>query len=695
MVQDLEESAKKSAEELEKVRKKLRDLSDGMDSTIKMLLNGAKTEKEKIEITKEYNKQLEKDLAVLKRSNQDESLNIRIVENKIKQNKEFISELDKASSFAGTFGTKVKKVTGPLTKMYKGATLATLAFDGLTSAVKGAFSLAGSFLDAGKRVESFEDITKNFEKFPLIGTLTNKLGKSIDFNVSNFKTLAQVGADFNSSIIQLRYAAASANMPLLDFVDTISKNSDVLAGLFGTTQQGIARFQGLARGLRQITMNEFSQFGLTLNETSDFLATFLELERARGNTQRLTQDELLAGTQAYIRNLVILSKLTGEDIKAIDARNRQQAMNGRFQALLSGRTEEQANRLRLANSELQKINPLFGQLFEQVFAAGQATEANTAQLNMFSGGALVPAFKAFQNGQLSFEGLLNEVGRSSKALIGNNKALARASIIGGEFTEVFTAGAAGVRANSESIDEETKARKTQTAAAVATQDALQRAKSALEKQVTAGLELVFPDTETGIFSSVIKGLDKTAIALGQFSILNAVFDVGKKALRVVSPAGFLISKVFNPKGGQKPDTSGNVPTVVSPDDDMTIMPMYRDGSKGFKDFGSGTLVKLHNKETVIPLNSPMGKVVASLEGAKLDQNPQKVENITNTISNVTAGDTDYDRLAAVFSQGFSTLAGKMDESVNRLNMIAGASAKTADNTGKQIKTLARNPYSVV
>ena len=695
MVQDLEESAKKSAEELEKVRKKLRELSDGMDSTIKMLLNGAKTEKEKIEITKEYNKQLEKDLAVLKRSNQDESLNIKIVENKIKQNKEFISELDKASSFAGTFGTKVKKVTGPLTKMHKGALLATLAFDGLTTAVKGAFSLAGGLLDAGKRVESFEDITKHFEKFPLIGTLTNKLGKSIDFNVSNFKTLAQVGADFNSSIIQLRYAAASANMPLLDFVDAVSKNSEVLARLFGTTQQGIARFQGLARGLRQITMNEFSQFGLTLNETSDFLATFLELERARGNTQRLTQDELLAGTQAYTRNLVILSKLTGEDIKAIDARNRQQAMNGRFQALLSGRTEEQANRLRLANSELEKINPLFGQLFEQVFAAGQATEANTAQLNMFSGGALVPAFKAFQNGQLSFEGLLNEVGRSSKALVSNNKALARASIIGGEFTEVFTAGAAGVRANSESIDEETKARKTQTAAAVATQDALQRAKSALEKQVTRGLELVFPDTETGMFSSIIKGLDKTAIALGQFSVLNAVFDVGKKALRVVSPAGFLISKVFNPKGGQKPDTSGNVPTVVSPDDDMTMMPMYRDGSKGFRDFGSGTLVKLHNKETVIPLNSPMGKVVASLEGAKLDQNPQKVQNVTNTVSNVTAGDTDYDRLAAVFSQGFSTLAGKMDESVNRLNMIAGASAKTADNTGKQIKTLARNPYSVV
>jgi len=703
MADDIEligESAKKSAAELDKVRKRLKDMEDGLDATVKMLIKGADTDKKRIEITKLYNNQLKNDLELLKRSNQAEELEIKLLETKIDQNEKLIEQYNKSSSFLGSFGMMVKGSGKGLKGMTSQANLAKLAFQGIAGLGKGIVNLAGNFLDAEKKVEGIEDLTKHFKGIPFLGGAFNNLGKTLDFNISNFRTLAQLGADFNSSVLDMRYAAAAAGMPLLDFVDAVAKNSELFAQLFGTTQLGVKQFQGLAQRLRTLTMNEFSQFGLTLDETGEFLSSYLELERARGNIQRLTQADLIAGTAAYTKQLVLLSKLTGEDIKSIDARNRQQATNGKFQALLSGLSAEQADKMRLANSRLAQINPLFSQLFEETFAFGQAANTSTAQLNLFTGGALVPAFKAFKNGQIGFTELLNRVGEGNRYLIQNNSNLARATLVTGQFSDVLTAGAAGIRmaVNPEQIKKELEARDTATGELVKANDALKRFKAGVEKQTTDIIAPLFGDQAKGFYESAVRNLDKAGLSLAQFSIFNDVYDAGAKALRVVMSGsivagiGKAVRHLFKNKD-RMAESLTNADTVFP--DDMMNFPGYKTGSDGFRDFGKGTLVKLHDKETVIPLNSPMGKVVASLEGAKLDQNPQKVENINNAINNVTQGGDDFTQVATAITQGMNTLAGKMDESKRMLNTIAGASAQTAQNTGKANKLVARNPYSVV
>ena len=73
---------------------------------------------------------------------------------------------------------------------------------------------------------------------------------------------------------------------------------------------------------------------MNLEETSEFLVTQLEIQRARGNSERVSQMDLVSRTVEYAKNLTKLSKLTGIQVSELDATNRQLAVEGTFQASL-------------------------------------------------------------------------------------------------------------------------------------------------------------------------------------------------------------------------------------------------------------------------------------------------------------------------------------------------------------------------
>ena len=161
--------------------------------------------------------------------------------------------------------------------------------------------------DATKSVKGLEDlISLGLDDLSVVGPVFKQLARDVDVNVDAFAQLSKTGATFGSSIIALRKAQEDAMMPLEKFVDLISANSVTLAKLFGTVDRGVPQLSGFVDNLRDVTMDEFGKFGLTLDETSKFLGTFLELERARGNTTRFTQTQLMDATRAYTKDLVIL-----------------------------------------------------------------------------------------------------------------------------------------------------------------------------------------------------------------------------------------------------------------------------------------------------------------------------------------------------------------------------------------------------
>jgi hypothetical protein len=711
---DIDDQLDKTSSKLEKLDRELANLTKNLSSTSRSLLNNAKSTKDQDKISQLLIQSKQEELTSLRASDKYNTSAGKLKRfqllNEVRDLRQHSSELRKSRTFTGRLGSSFTKVTRGIRAFDPRVYLATKAIEGLQAVVKeitgtisgvisGIAKTSLDMLDAEKGVKNFEDATKHFKDSFFLSKFAD-LGKTVDFNISNFKTLALRGADFESSVTGMRYAAARAEMPLLQFVDAVAKNSELFAQLGGSVQQGVRNFEILAPALRNITRSQLSQFGLNLEDTNEFLSSYLELERARGNVEAFTRDDLITRTAAYSKQLVLLAKLTGDDVKQIDARNRQQATNGRFMAILSGMTEEQANRMRSANSELGKINPLFSQLFEQVTGFGVATDHNTAMLNQFSGGGLIPAFRAFKNGEIGFTELFNRVGEGSRFLTQNNSAIARASFVTGEFVDILNAGAAGIRkiVNPDTLLKEIKARDTATGTIISAYDAFERTTAAFQKQTVDNLiGPMFGDKANGIYKNIIGKLDKTAVGLMNFNLLSSVIDA-KRGMKV-----FIGNAVDSAKTIYNNITSGKNPfsglTSRTPQKDFIVddseIPEFYAGSKGFRDFGAGTPAILHGKEIVQPLNSPMGRVIASLDGAKLEQSPQKVQNITNAVSNIAQGTGDFSQVVAAINSMANSLGSKADETINRLNMIAGASAKTADNTGKQIKTLARNPYSIV
>jgi len=345
-------------------------------------------------------------------------------------------------------------IPGPIQLVKKGLNFLKDAVIGTGVAMaKTALALS----DTTKSIANIEDLVdQGFGELGLVGKGLKGFAREIDSNVESFTQLAKMGATFGSSIVQLRAAQADALMPLSKFTDLIGANSNLLAKLFGTVDQGVPQIAGLTRRLRDITEDEFAKFGLTLDDTSGFLTTFLELERARGNTQRMSQAQLLAGTQEYTKNLVILSKLTGESVDKLNEQNMAMAADGVFQSQL---TKMNADDAKLLSASIGNLPGPLQQFAKEMIGLGAPISDTSRELQAISGGRLGDAILAFQR-DLDPVAFQNAMKTISGDVMQNSEAFGQAALAGGGFGEALNAIVTqiGEAIDPDILDDEIKAR---------------------------------------------------------------------------------------------------------------------------------------------------------------------------------------------------------------------------------------------
>jgi len=305
---------------------------------------------------------------------------------------EFSDAIEAAQKDVKGFGRTLRSMPSPMGLVVKGLTFLKDAVIGTGVAMaKTALALS----DTTATIQSLEDLVdQGFGELPYAGKLLKEFSREIDSNVEAFSQLAKSGASFGSSIVMLRKAQADSLMPLGKFTDLVAKNSSTLARLFGTVDQGVPQIAGLMNNLGKLTMNEFAKFGLTLDDTSEYLGTFLELQRARGNVERMTQSQLLQGTREYTKNLVTLSKLTGESVDTLNEQNMAMAADGVFQSQLAKMNADDAQTLSLGISQLP--GPL-AQLAKEFVGLGAPISETSRELQAMSQGAFGDAIKVFQH----------------------------------------------------------------------------------------------------------------------------------------------------------------------------------------------------------------------------------------------------------------------------------------------------------
>ena len=441
--------------------------------------------------------------------------------------------------------------------------------------------------DASQTFGGVEDvIEKGFAEIPKIGPVMRGFGKEIDTNVEAFKQLAKSGASFGSSIVMLREAQNRAGMPLTKFTDLIGTNSQMLAKLFGTVDQGVPQIAGLTRSLRDITERDFAKFGLTLDDTSGFLTTFLELERARGNTTRMSQAQLLQGTAKYTKNLITLSKLTGESVDTLNEQNMAMAADGVFQSQLAGMNADDAKTLSLG---LQGLPGPLAQLGKEFIGLGSPISETSKELEAISGGRFGDAFKKFQNdGDLvAFQ---NSIKTISADVMQNSKAFGQASLAGGGFAEALNAMAI---ASGKAVDP-SEINKTQMQA---TGDNIKNLVN-LNSQVDL-VKSGFEDLRFKALTPLIYSGGKAAEATEALN--RSIRKFATEGWTGIKKMVGTVSNTLTGGSAQSTDNRERMKNLTKGlNADGSVIKNYKSGTDGFEQFGSGTVARLHGSEAVVP-----------------------------------------------------------------------------------------------
>ena len=323
-------------------------------------------------------------------------------------------ELTKLAKNAKTNNEEFKQLADQAAELARKMSINAKLQDDINST---ASKLVNTFFSLGDAAVTGKDnisfFTESVRNFPFVGAVAADLGKSLDFNIDQFRALASVGADFSQSLVQLRIASRDAFLPLLEFTDLVAKNSSQLAGLFGSVNQGAVALSGLTRSVRSNLIPEFAGLGITTENLNEFLGTFFELQRIQNRSQFRDQEQATQAIRSYTIEVDRIARLTGVQREALNDAIRAQRDDSVFQAYLRGLSVDQANQQQALVAGLQGLNPAVGDAVKNILSTGFPLGEFESTLVGTTDG-LLDNILALKSGEISTVEFTNRLAASSK-----------------------------------------------------------------------------------------------------------------------------------------------------------------------------------------------------------------------------------------------------------------------------------------
>ena len=718
IVQQVEKEFRTLAKDTSRYRRNL-------GSTIETIAKGAKTRKIQNQIIKEYTRGLKEKLAAEKGETKASKEKIKLIEEEIKA----------TEKLAGKFGI-IGKALDWVKKIFFGLAAATL-------------DTAKMLADAGQEVKGFSGLLKHFDEnnLGILGAGFQKVAESLDFTTANFKTLAKQGADFGQNMVEMRAAAQAANMPLLQFVDLIQQNTEGFSRLFGTTNQGQVAIATLARSMRDFTKEEMARFGLNFEETNEYMATYLELMRSQGRAETMSTQQLVTGSQAYVKQLVRLARLTGQSTDELNRSMEQQKQNGVLQAALAKRAPEEARRLGELVQSLGGATSAYGGLAVDMIAAGAPMTEVSRKLAGANSDILNIISKAISDPSMDISAVVSDMRAASNQMLKDFPQAA--AYFQGEFITMLDAAAtyAGkkVGENIMPSKEFQTAQQAFTEAAVGWQETVDLTKTNIEAVGVAMYKLTAKDGTGAIdkFEEALLGVTGKAREYAEKGTemlggSNFSFDTASKALKVfvvnwwskfkekmsdkstdAKGISYLWSEKFkedlmnkftdnkglssmwykdpgdteaeNQEKNRQHGTYGATPgdTEAENQEKNRQHGTYGATGKMFENFGSSTPVNLHGVEAVVPKNTAFGKALAMLETIK--NTKKSVETITTSFGTdkKVADDTSVNNNLALVEgvHRMVTTNEKLGDILNKLVTVGMMTEKNTKSTSKSVENM--------
>tara|TARA_B100000900_G_scaffold137292_1_gene116259 strand:- start:159 stop:2111 length:1953 start_codon:yes stop_codon:yes gene_type:complete len=639
---------------LEGAGKDITKIREALQGSSKALIKNTDTAKKQEAVVKELIKRNEKLRDHLKANNVLTEEQNEVIDDNIKVIKKHSDETKRASKGVFSF----KKILVEIGKFFLKTAMAVAKTGVEFAKTSSNIKTFGDALDAG------------LDEIPGIGRIMSVFGKELDDQTMMFKGLAQSGATFGSSLTTMGNFAYESGLSLVNFQKLIQDNSTTLAKLFGSVNAGIPQITGLARELKRFTMEELSGFGITMEETTEFLTTFAEIERARGRAGQLTQATLLAGTKEYAKNLTTLSRLTGESVRELDKRNRQLAADGVFAAKMAQMDADQQQRVLAA---LKLLPDSAKQAAKEFIGLGVPIGDLGKGLSVFSGGKFEEALLGFtrRSGKFTEEELLR--------LDGVFKSIGTTGIQGGD--AIASAALAGNDLAAQTLNVFSEMAGQQADMASFQQKSLEAQEGNTKKLVAVGdqLELVQAELQS-VNINLIKGLVIDEGSIGGKAIsafVDGETDISKAlADQLKSITNTVLGK------GRKEDG------IIDMNENDGFGPQAFNGTPGFQDFGSGTRATLHGSEMVLPERN-VGELAKQLAMA--------INSMPTTDTTATTSPSASSTVSAPNNQNqvFTQLADSNERIANHLNTLITIGSMTEKNTKETKIAVANSTGSLV
>jgi hypothetical protein len=342
-----------------------------------------------------------------------------------------------------------------------------------------------------KNADNLSYFASAFKEVPVLGPGFGLLAGSLDYTIEQYKSLSASGADFGKSMIGMRMAAQSAQMPLEDYIRLIKQNNEVLAGLFGTTNRGARELGRLSDTVRKNAGPQLAELGFGFDEINQFTTTYLSRQRAAGAQDYKNDLMATAAVTGYAKQLKTLSDLTGLHVENLDKEVQARKTDSVFQSYLASLAPDQRTSAEGLISSLSLIDKRLGEFGKEVIATGVPISDFNQQFGGVNGELLQILREFRESGAVDAPGTLS---RLSKAADGLATKFGPAQLAGGisETQDIIFALRNRAGDAQKVLADMNKAMDPATKQMIQLQDSTKRLKSAFEGVQTSFLQSLGP-----------------------------------------------------------------------------------------------------------------------------------------------------------------------------------------------------------
>jgi len=306
--------------------------------------------------------------------------------------------------------------------------------------------------------------------------------------VTGFQTLGETGALTEEGIEGFQRSMLQSGLTLEDYTKRIASSSRTLARFQGLTGTGAETFAEITRKLTQDTDVSLRRLGLSAEQMGESTEAFLTRQTRLGMSQGMTATQLAASTTSYIKELDVLSKVTGQSRKAIQDQQDAALSETRFRASMEGLrgTVDQGaiNSIMNFQSSISDMDSSLGAGVRDLASGFTATEA-ARRAEFVTGGRASKIMAQLQSGQINElqarEQMQQALRDNREQLVFAGRALGDNASIIGNTAGLFDIINAEMGTNGEFIKKATDAQKGQIGGANALTNNLVNVQQDLEK----------------------------------------------------------------------------------------------------------------------------------------------------------------------------------------------------------------------